>query len=62
MEYTKTDFSKEKPTKSGVYFTWNEINTINGKQLDMQTTMFDLENNKIWNSNPVKFLLKPNIE
>lgn len=60
MEYIKTDFSKERPTKSGKYFTWNEIDTINGKQLEMQTATIDLERNKIWNTNPVKFWLKPN--
>jgi hypothetical protein len=59
MEYVKTDFLKEKPTVSGKYFTWNEIETVNGKKLDMQTTIFDLEKNKTWSANPVKYWLKP---
>ena len=57
--YEKIDYSIEKPTKSGLYFTWNEVKTIRGVVLEMQTTEFDLENNKIWNTNPVKYWLKP---
>ena len=59
MTYEKIDFSKEKPTVNGEYFTFNEIKTPDGIMLRRQTTFFDLENDKIWNVNPVKYWLKP---
>lgn len=57
--FEKVDYKLEKPTESGKYFTWNEVETLNGKVLEMQTTVFDIERNKIWNTNPVKYWLKP---
>lgn len=58
-KYEKIDFSIEKPTKTGKYFTYNIVNRISGSCLEMQTTIFDLELDKIFNSNPVVYWLKP---
>ena len=57
--FEKIEFSKEKPTVSGKYFTWNEVETLRGKELEMQVTEFDLEFDKIWNTNKVIYWLKP---
>lgn len=60
QKYIKVDYSKEKPSKTGMYFTWNEYLTTEGNfKLEMQTTLFDLEEDRIWNVNKVKFWLKP---
>ena len=60
QKYIKVDYSKEKPTKTGRYFTWNEYTTTeNTKRLEMEVTLFDLEKNIIWSPNKVKFWLKP---
>jgi len=59
MTYKKIDYSKEKPTVSGRYFTFNEIKTIDGSKIEKQVTFFDLENDKIWNVYPIKYWLKP---
>ena len=58
-KFEKVKFSDEKPTKSGKYFTWNEVKKIDRVELEMQTTTFDLERNKIWNTDKVVYWLKP---
>ena len=57
--FEKIEFSKEKPNVSGKYFTWNQVETLSGSKLEMSTTEFDLENNKIYNVNKVIYWLKP---
>jgi hypothetical protein len=59
-QFKKIKFTDEKPAKSGKYITWNEVLKLDGRvELEMQTSEFDLEANKIWNTSKVVYWLKP---